>query len=298
MIRLLVMDVDGTLTDGKIYMGNSGELFKAFDIKDGCGIHDLLKPNGIEPVIITGRTSVILENRAKEIGIDCLFQGVTDKTTQLEQILHERNLELSNVAFIGDDINDIKCMQKVIAGGGVAACPYDAVDEVKEIVDYVCKRTGGNGAVRDFIGWILNQRMEDNLSQKIEKAIGYVQSQNPHSLPVGKYEMSDGSYFMVQEYITKKESNCRLESHRQFVDVQWILKGKEKIKTISVDKLDPEIEYNIKSDVAFWEPVRNMMEIVLHDGSYTVLYPNNAHMPCIAVEGQESIRKVVIKIKI
>ena len=111
MIKLLVMDVDGTLTDGKIYMGNEGEVFKAFDIKDGCGIHDLLKPNGIEPIIITGRRSKILENRAKEIGINSLFQGVSDKVLKLNEILSERNLELSDVAYIGDDINDLTCME-------------------------------------------------------------------------------------------------------------------------------------------------------------------------------------------
>lgn len=298
MIKLLVMDVDGTLTDGKIYMGNEGESFKAFDIKDGCGIHDLLKPNGIEPVIITGRKSKILENRAKEIGIVCLFQGVSNKIERLDEVLAERNLELSNVAYIGDDINDLTCMKNVIAAGGLTACPYDAVDDVKSVVNYICKRKGGEGAVRDFIEWLVKRDSKEKLSKKVDAAINLVKQQDISSLPVGRYELADGSYFMVQEYITKKEHHCKLESHRKYIDVQWVLKGKEKIRTYSVDKLDPETAYDFEKDVRFWKPVDNMMDIQLCDGGYVVLYPNDAHMPCIMVDEQNIVRKIVIKIKV
>lgn len=85
-IKFFIMDVDGTLTDGKIYMGNDGELCKAFCIKDGCGIHDILIPAGIRPIIITGRKSKILENRCKEIGIKELYQGVANKIEKLDEI--------------------------------------------------------------------------------------------------------------------------------------------------------------------------------------------------------------------
>lgn len=154
-IKYLVMDVDGTLTDGKIYMGNEGELFKAFNIKDGCGIHDILIPSGIVPVIITGRKSKILENRCNELKIDKLYQGVGDKLTVLKQILEVDGFNFSNVAYIGDDINDLSCMQQVKEDSGIVGCPSDAVEKVKKIADYTCNAKGGEGAVREFIEWLL-----------------------------------------------------------------------------------------------------------------------------------------------
>lgn len=298
MIKLLVMDVDGTLTDGKIYMGNEKESFKAFDIKDGCGIHDLLKPNGIEPVIITGRKSKILENRAKEIGITYLFQSVSDKISKLNEVLVEKKMELSNVAYIGDDINDLICMKNIIKAGGLTACPCDAVDEVKSIVNYICKRKGGEGAVRDFIEYLVKKNDKKKLSKKVSMELELVKKHDLNSLPDGRYELSDGSYFIIHEYITKHEDYCRLESHRNYVDVQWILDGRERIRVYPVDKLEPEIPYDFEKDVAFWKPVDNMMEILMYSGSYIVLYPNDAYMPCIMCEKQERVRKIVVKVKI
>lgn len=151
MIKYLVMDVDGTLTDGKIYMGNDGEMMKAFDIKDGCGIHDILIPAGITPVIITGRTSKILENRCKELGITNLHQGIKNKMEKLLTI----TTDLSTVAYIGDDINDLSCMEPIKAAGGLVGCPADAVKKVMVLADFVSTHNGGNGAVRDFIEWIV-----------------------------------------------------------------------------------------------------------------------------------------------
>ena len=156
MIRYLVMDVDGTLTDGKIYMSPSGEAMKAFNIKDGCGIHDILIPCGIVPIILTGRKSEIVLNRCKEIGITDIFQGVNDKLTKLKEITNN----LTMVAYIGDDINDLSCMQAVKDAGGIIGCPLDATKKVQDISDYVAKHEGGNGAVRDFIEWIVDQQVE------------------------------------------------------------------------------------------------------------------------------------------
>lgn len=152
MIKYLVMDVDGTLTDGKIYMSNTGELCKAFNIKDGCGIHDILIPAGITPVIITGRKSDIVLNRCKELGITEVYQGVGNKIEKLIEVTED----LSTVAYIGDDINDLSCMVPVKEAGGLVGCPADAVKTVVEIADFVAERNGGDGAVRDFIEWILS----------------------------------------------------------------------------------------------------------------------------------------------
>lgn len=153
-IKYLIMDVDGTLTDGKIYMGNEGELMKAFDIKDGCGIHDILLPAGIIPIIITGRQSKIVENRCQEIGIKTLFQRARDKTEILNKVLSDMDSNLSDVAYIGDDINDLPCMRLVKSAGGIIGCPADAVNSVKAIADFISHRNGGNGAVREFIEYI------------------------------------------------------------------------------------------------------------------------------------------------
>lgn len=150
-INYLVMDVDGTLTDGKIYMSSSGELCKAFNVKDGCGIHDLAIPAGIVPMIITGRTSDIVLNRCTELGIKNVYQGITNKAQQLCLVV----ADLSKVAYIGDDINDLPCMRLVKESGGIVGCPADAVDEVKEMADFVSSRNGGEGAVRDFVNWLL-----------------------------------------------------------------------------------------------------------------------------------------------
>lgn len=145
------MDVDGTLTDGKIYIGDSGEIFKAFNVKDGYGIYNIALPAGIEPVIITGRVSEIVSNRCKEIGIKKIFQGVKNKSDILQNIVPN----LSQVAYIGDDINDFECMKMIKNAGGRTGCPKDAVKKIKKMVDYISEYNGGEGAVRDYIEWLL-----------------------------------------------------------------------------------------------------------------------------------------------
>lgn len=147
------MDVDGTLTDGKIYMSDAGEIMKTFNIKDGCGIHDILIPAGIIPVIITGRSSQIVLNRCKELGITEVHQGIKNKIQKLLQITNN----LSTVAYIGDDINDLSCIESIKAAGGLVGCPADAVEKVKNIADFISGKNGGNGAVRDFIEWVVEK---------------------------------------------------------------------------------------------------------------------------------------------
>ena len=152
-IKYLVMDVDGTLTDGKIYMGNDGEIFKAFNIKDGQGM-SILKRHGIEPIIITGRESRIVENRCKELKIEHLYQGVKDKKEKLAELVKKLDVELCNIAYIGDDENDLDCINLVNDSKGLSACPFDAIDMVKDKVSFVCTKNSGDGAVREFIEWI------------------------------------------------------------------------------------------------------------------------------------------------
>ena len=146
------MDVDGTLTDGKIYMGPNGEVMKAFDIKDGYGIRNILPQYGILPIIITGRTSAIVELRAKELGICHLYQGVADKAECVQDISKALSVPFEQMACIGDDLNDLPMMRRC----GIKGCPSDASAGIKSICDFICKAPGGHGAVREFIECLID----------------------------------------------------------------------------------------------------------------------------------------------
>ena len=149
-IKVFIMDVDGTMTDGNIYMAATGEMFKSFDIKDGYGIHEILPENGVTTVIMTGRVSDIVLNRAKELEISIVLQNVKDKGKAILKLQNELRCRKEEMAYIGDDIIDISAMVQ----SGIAACPKNAVQEVKDICQYVCKNNGGNGAIREFIEWL------------------------------------------------------------------------------------------------------------------------------------------------
>lgn len=149
-IRLVVFDVDGTLTDGKIYMSPSGELMKAFNIKDGCGI-TLLRNKGITPVIITARKSDIVTRRCEELKITHIYQGVENKVEKLKSLCEELGVSLSQCAYIGDDLYDLECMKIC----GFTGAPADAVKEIKKIANFQCSLNGGEGAVREFCDYIL-----------------------------------------------------------------------------------------------------------------------------------------------
>lgn len=150
-IKLLVMDVDGTLTDGKINMGPDGELFKSFNIKDGYAINEMLPAHGIVPAIITGRTSRIVENRARELHVTELYQGKHDKLDTLKALMSKYNCSKENVAYIGDDVLDIVCMREC----GLVGCPADACRQVKQIAGFVSSLKGGEGAVREFVEYVI-----------------------------------------------------------------------------------------------------------------------------------------------
>lgn len=146
-IKMLVMDVDGTLTDGRIIISPQGELAKAFDVKDGYGIAQILPKFDIIPVIITGRKSDIVTKRANELGIKHCYQGIANKLQKLTDLATELYIKANEIAYIGDDLNDFDCIKYC----GYSACPNDAVDKIIDTVTYVCTKNGGNGAVREFI---------------------------------------------------------------------------------------------------------------------------------------------------
>jgi 3-deoxy-D-manno-octulosonate 8-phosphate phosphatase (KDO 8-P phosphatase) len=141
----IILDVDGTLTDGKIYMSAEGESMKAFNVKDGYGIIYILPPLGVTPIIVTGRESRIVQNRARELGITEVYQNVADKAAKLQELAEKYKCGLNAFAYIGDDLNDYEAMKLC----GFKACPADAVQGIKAIADYIASHAGGNGAVRD-----------------------------------------------------------------------------------------------------------------------------------------------------
>jgi len=154
MIELIVIDVDGTLTDGKIYYSNAGEEIKAFNIKDGLMIKSW-NNLGKKSAIITGRTSKIVERRAKELDIGFISQGIKNKAKELQTIIEELNISYDEVAIIGDDMNDfsmLKLVEKSFA-------PYDASSFIYDFVKYPLNKKGGEGAVAEMIEILLK---EDN----------------------------------------------------------------------------------------------------------------------------------------
>ena len=152
MIKLVLLDVDGTLTDGGIYRGNNGEELKRFNVKDGYVIVNAQKL-GIEFGIITGRKSELVEIRSNELKIKYLYQGISEKTVILEGIIQKTGLKKEEIAYMGDDLNDILIMKQ----SGLTGAPKDAADEVIQIVDFVSGKNGGSGAVREFVEYILKK---------------------------------------------------------------------------------------------------------------------------------------------
>lgn len=155
MIELIVLDVDGTLTDGKIIHTSYGDELKQFDVKDGLAVASWTRKFGKKAAIITGRKSKLLEKRAKEIGITHLYQGIDNKDEILERIIKHENLTMKQVAVIGDDLNDYKMLKKA----GLSFAPSDASHYITDMVHVVCKCSGGNGAVREMVEYIF--KIED-----------------------------------------------------------------------------------------------------------------------------------------
>lgn len=163
MIELIVFDVDGSLTNGDIMYSSSGEEFKTFNVNDGFAMVFWTKYLGKKAAIITGRESKIVEHRANELKIQYLYQNVKDKLSVLDEILKKEGLNYNQVAAIGDDLNDFKMLKKV----GLSFAPKNATELVKNSVNIVCKKSGGSGAAREMIEYILK---EDNLEEEFLKA--------------------------------------------------------------------------------------------------------------------------------
>jgi 3-deoxy-D-manno-octulosonate 8-phosphate phosphatase (KDO 8-P phosphatase) len=172
-VRMLIMDVDGTLTDGLLFVLPDGEEIKSYNVKDGLGIL-LAHLAGLKTAIITGKTSKSLEKRAQKLRIDELHQGILDKKSVFDQILARHRLKAAEVAYIGDDLGDLEVIKSV----GLAAAVADAHTEVKRNSHYICREVGGRGAVREFIEFILTEqgkwgliehKVKELFGQRVEK---------------------------------------------------------------------------------------------------------------------------------
>ncbi|MDT9546250.1 MAG: HAD-IIIA family hydrolase [Chlorobium sp.] len=157
-IKLLISDNDGVFTDNGVYYGESGEVMKRYSIRDGMGV-ERLRHGGIETAIMTGEVSPSLGKRAEKLKMERLYLGVKDKGRKLREVLGETGLNVSELAYIGDDVNDVEIME-AIAAEGLTACPRDATGFVRPLAHYRCLADGGHGAFRDFAEWLLRLRQE------------------------------------------------------------------------------------------------------------------------------------------
>ena len=155
-IKLVLTDVDGVLTDGGRYYSEKGEIVKRFHVRDGMGINILLR-NGIKTAIVTKENSKIVKKWAKEMKISKTYSGIKIKEKELEKICKYYKILPNEIAFIGDDVNDIKLMKKV----GFAVTPSDGILQAKKIANYICKNSGGNGALREMIDLILKEKFSN-----------------------------------------------------------------------------------------------------------------------------------------
>jgi len=149
-VRLVVMDVDGTLTDGSLYYSAEGHMLKQFHVRDGMGIV-LLHKAGLSSAFLTSENSPIIQIRAEKLHIHHIFQSSRNKKRDIVRLSKQANVDVQEIAYIGDDVNDELAMQSC----GFRACPSDAAERIKRLADYVCQNPGGRGAVREVIEVIL-----------------------------------------------------------------------------------------------------------------------------------------------
>ena len=154
---MLLMDVDGVLTDGGIILGNDNQEFKIYDVQDGMGI-TLARLGGLKVGFLTGRTSEVVVRRAEELHVDICYQGAKSKLDALRDILDRYDLSSKTVCYIGDDVQDMAVLKHV----GVAVAVADARPEVRKVADYTTKHPGGKGAIRETVELILKTQNKWN----------------------------------------------------------------------------------------------------------------------------------------
>lgn len=221
-VKLLLTDCDGVLTDGGVYYGEAGEEFKKFDIRDGMGVERLRNFAGVTTGIITGELSPSLIKRAEKLKITELHLGVKDKPAVFKEILNRLNLQPEEVAYIGDDTNDLEVMKLA----GVTVCPADAISFVKDITDIVCEAKGGRGCFREFAEMIIASR------QKVKTA---TQANQTITLNTGKKIGPGEPCYIIAEIGINH--NGSLEIAKQLIDEAVAAKA----SAVKFQKRTPEI---------------------------------------------------------
>ena len=155
-IKIVLTDVDGVLTDGGRYYSEKGEVLRKFHVRDGMGINLLLR-NDIKTIIVTKENSKIVKYWAKTMNVSKVYSGIKTKEDKLKTICKTYNVKPIEIAFIGDDVNDIELMKKV----GFSATPFDGNPHAVKIAHYVCKTSGGNGVLREIVDMILKEKFPD-----------------------------------------------------------------------------------------------------------------------------------------
>ncbi len=210
-IKMFVMDVDGVLTDGCMYYSENGELLKKFNTKDGMGI-EFLKKEGILPVILTKERTGIVLKRAEKLKITHVYLGIINKLEFVSKFCKKCGLSFENVAYIGDDINDIPLLEKV----GLSFAPHDAVDAVKEKATYVLSTCGGHGAVREAIDFLLSDT-PTVLTKSTPKIVHKPWGQEVWIIENEKYS---GKFLEI-----KKGMSSSLHYHAKKTETMYVLRG-------------------------------------------------------------------------
>lgn len=163
-LQLMILDVDGVLTDGRLFIGPQGEAMKAFDVRDGHGIKMLMSA-GVEIAVLTARRSAIVAARMRELGVARVLQGQTEKREGFARLLRETNLSAEQCGYMGDDLPDLGVLSLV----GFAAAPADAAEEVRAAAHWVAPREGGRAAVRAAAEFILRAqgKWEETLARHV-----------------------------------------------------------------------------------------------------------------------------------
>lgn len=232
------------------------------------------------------------------MGITEVYQGKIDKLMTLMEIVGDNNL--SHCAYFGDDIIDINCMQPIKDAGGIVGCPADAVREVKQLSDYVCINKAGEGALREFTEWLIKEKRDaSDITRRVDAAVNYLQSIDVSLKDIGKkVRVNDDFYYNIQYYDTKSPDLCDFESHRKYIDIQFMVSGKECLEISDTSRLSVKQPYNENLDVMFWNVPENISKTVLSEGDYIVLYPEMAHRGAVICQKSEKVLKIVGKERI
>lgn len=184
--------------------------------------------------------------------------------------------------------------------GGIAGCPCDAAKEIKAIVDYVCVSKAGDGALREFAEWLISSKADDEeIARRVNEAVEYLTKLEVSETDVGKkVTVSEKFFYSVHSYDTKPADECKLESHRKYIDIQVIVSGQEGMDIVDISKLTVQENYDEEKDVIVWKEYNRMAKTTLQAGDYIILYPENAHRGASSIKEISHVLKIVGKVSI